>query len=412
MFDRQFLTPLRAAAAVDGAVAPRPASRLFTEARASQVVEPLIKPPSALELELQPGPEHELGSAPEHEPGSGSEGGALPDDGDRRRGRPTRSRNGAAASSEQAIGIDDGTAAADLTAAADAILAADGVAAAEPAAAEPAAAEPVAGPETVPDLTGYGAYGNVPAAGLGMSRDELVSRYAHLVKYVVGRLGVSVPGLFDHEDAMQAGVLGLLRAIDAYKPEAAASFESYAILRIRGSILDAVRSLDTVGRAGREAARAIQGAIRDLQHELGRSPTESEIAARLGLPVARYRERLQAASVVTISLDEHDSRDSDDDSTMLADNAPDPNAVDPADEAARRDSIASLIQEIGRLGQRSRMVLALYYQDEMTFREIGQVLGVTESRVCQIHTEAILVLRGRLVDSDVAARLGRRRARR
>ena len=84
-----------------------------------------------------------------------------------------------------------------------------------------------------------------------LSRDELVGRYLHLVKYVVGRLGVSVPGLFDHEDAMQAGVLGLLRAIDGYRPEAAASFESYAILRIRGSILDAVRALDTVGRAGR-----------------------------------------------------------------------------------------------------------------------------------------------------------------
>ena len=261
------------------------------------------------------------------------------------------------------------------------------------------------------DLSGYGAYGNTPGPGLGLSRDELVARYAHLVKYVVGRLGVSVPGLFDHEDAMQAGVLGLLRAIDAYKPEAAASFESYAILRIRGAILDAVRSLDSVGRAGREAARAIQGAIRDLQHELGRSPTESEIAARLNMPVARYRERLQAASVVTISLDDHDARDSDDDSNMLADNAPDPNAVDPAEEVARKDSIASLVQEIGRLGERPRMVLALYYQDEMTFKEIGQVLGVTESRVCQIHTEAILVLRGRLVDPDVAARLGRRRAR-
>ena len=280
--------------------------------------------------------------------------------------------------------------------------------AAEPAAAEPVPADVVG---AAADLTGYGAYGNTPGPGLGLSRDELVARYAHLVKYVVGRLGVSVPGLFDHEDAMQAGVLGLLRAIDAYKPEAAASFESYAILRIRGAILDAVRSLDTVGRAGREAARAIQGAIRDLQHELGRSPTESEIASRLGMPVARYRERLQAASVVTVSLDEHDVRESDDESTMLADNAPDPNAVDPAEEASRRDAIASLVQEIGRLSQRSRMVLALYYQDEMTFKEIGQVLGVTESRVCQIHTEAILSLRSRLVDADVAARLGRRRVR-
>jgi RNA polymerase sigma factor for flagellar operon FliA len=283
---------------------------------------------------------------------------------------------------------------ADLEAAADALLA--------------DAPAPVA---DAPDLTGYGAYGSLPGPNAGLSRDQLVSKYAHLVKYVVGRLGVSVPGLFDHEDAMQAGVLGLLRAIDAYRPEAAASFESYAILRIRGSILDAVRSLDTVGRAGREAARAIQGAIRDLQHELGRSPTETEIAARLNLPITRYRERLQAASVVTISLDEHDARDNDDESNILADNAPDPTAVDPAEEASRRDAIAGMIHEIGRLAQRPRMVLALYYQDEMTFKEIGQVLGVTESRVCQIHTEAILALRTRLVDADVVARLGRRRVR-
>ena len=401
MFDRQFLPPLRASAAVDGAVAPRPASRLFAETRAGKVVEPLVKPPGAPELGLGSGSD-DFGPGPE---------GAAPDDGRGSRGHSAASRDDAGTASEELMGMEGGLAGAptddaaiDGAAEIDASGAPDGAA---PGAATAAAAET----ETATDLTGYGAYGNLPAPGLGLSRDELVSRYAHLVKYVVGRLGVSVPGLFDHEDAMQAGVLGLLRAIDAYKPEAAASFESYAILRIRGSILDAVRSLDTVGRAGREAARAIQGAIRDLQHELGRSPTESEIAARLGLPLARYRERLQAASVVTVSLDEHDARDSDDDSTMLADNAPDPNAVDPAEEAARRDAIASLVQEIGRLGQRSRMVLALYYQDEMTFKEIGQVLGVTESRVCQIHTEAILALRGRLVDSDVAARLGRRRAR-
>jgi RNA polymerase sigma factor for flagellar operon FliA len=253
--------------------------------------------------------------------------------------------------------------------------------------------------------------GPEPSAAVGQSRDEFVQRYAHLVKYVVGRLGVCVPGLFDHEDAMQAGLLGLLRAIDAYKPEAAASFESYAILRIRGSILDAVRSLDTVGRAGREAARAIQGAVRDLQNELGRSPTESEIADRLGLTLVRYRERLQAASIVTVSLDEHDSRDNDDESDNPAANAPDPNAVDPAEEAARRDAIASLVQEVGRLSPRSRMVVAMYYQDEMTFKEIGQVLSLTESRVCQIHTEAISALRSRILDPDMAVSLGRRKAR-
>ena len=381
MFDRQFLPPLHAATPIDGSVAARSMPSIFADSRTGQLIDPLVK----------------SSGVPDGEPGSHVDGGP-PD-------APPSDPHDSVVDEVAATAQDGQMVNLDLQVA---IL--DDVTASVEAVELPVEVALEAAPEA-PDLRGYTAYGNIPTPGLGLSRDELVTRYAHLVKYVVGRLGVSVPGLFDHEDAMQAGVLGLLRAIDAYKPEAAASFESYAILRIRGSILDAVRSLDTVGRAGREAARAIQGAIRDLQHEQGRSPTESEIAARLNMSVARYRERLRAASVVTISLDEHDSRDGDDDSVMLADQAPDPNAVDPADEAARRDAIAGLIAEIGRLNERPRMVLALYYQDEMTFKEIGQVLGVTESRVCQIHTEAILALRSRLVDSDVAARLGRRRAR-
>ncbi len=262
-----------------------------------------------------------------------------------------------------------------------------------------------------PQSPALAAYGSIAAAPAPLDRDSLVARYAHLVKYVVGRLGVSIAGVFDHEDAMQAGVVGLLRAIDAYRPDSVASFESYAIVRIRGSILDAVRSLDSIGRAGREAGRAIGGAIRDLQSDLGRTPTEREVADRLGVTVERYRDRLQAASTVTVSLDESDSRDGSDDHPILADTARDPNAIDPADEATRKDDLVSLAKEIGRLGERQQTVLGLYYQDEMTFKEIGQVLGVTESRVCQIHTETILTLRGRLVDPDVAARLGRRRVR-
>jgi RNA polymerase sigma factor FliA len=398
MFDRQFYPRLLASAPVEGSVAVRPASRLLAGPQSSPVLEPLVK---------EPLPERGAVSDGNGPPPGGRNRRPAVDDRagtSRREAGPSVEVDGSFATGE-AASVDVATA--DETVSEGAVAIVD----AAPGESEVEAAPPAAAEDL--DLSGYGVYGTpaAPAAGLGMSRDELVSRYAHLVKYVVGRLGVSVPGLFDHEDAMQAGVVGLLRAIDAYRPESAASFESYAILRIRGSILDAVRSLDTVGRAGREAARAIQGAIRDLQHELGRSPTESEIAARLGLPVTRYRERLQAASVVTVSLDEHDARDEDDESAILADSAADPNAVDPAEEAARRDSIASLVQEIGRLSERSRMVLSLYYQDEMTFKEIGQVLGVTESRVCQIHTEAILALRNRLVDPDVVARLGRRRVR-
>ena len=228
------------------------------------------------------------------------------------------------------------------------------------------------------------------------TRDDLVERYGHLIKYVVGRLGVSVSGVFDHEDAMQAGAIGLLQAIDGYRPEAAASFESYALVRIRGSILDGVRALDMVGRAGREAARAIQGAMRDLHEELGRPAGDGELANRLGMTVERYHERLAAASVVTVSLDEVDGRNGDDDSSTLGDMVVDDKALAPLAVVEDHDQVDRLAAAIGGLDERQRMVLGLYYQDELTLREIGEVLGVTESRVCQIRSAAILTLRGRL----------------
>ena len=257
-----------------------------------------------------------------------------------------------------------------------------------------------------------GVGGSWPTADAVAARELLVEKYAHLVKYVVGRLGVSVPGVFDREDAMQAGTIGLLRAIDGYRADSAASFESYAIVRIRGAILDAIRTLDGVGRAGREAGRAIAKTIHDLEIELGRSPEESEVAARLGVSVDRYREQLAAASMITVSLDEPDPRSDDDESGGYADSAMDHAAVDPGEEAARRDSVQVLAREIARLPDRTKLVLALYYQDELTFREVGEVLGVTESRVCQIHTEAILTLRNRMVEPDLLARFPRRRVRR
>jgi RNA polymerase sigma factor FliA len=258
-----------------------------------------------------------------------------------------------------------------------------------------------------------GVGGTWPPGEAAAARELLVEKYAHLVKYVVGRLAVSVPGVFDREDALQAGTIGLLRAIDGYKADSAASFESYAIVRIRGAILDAVRTLDGVGRAGREAGRAIGRTIHDLEIELGRSPEEPEVAARMGVSVDRYREQLAAASMITVSLDEPDPRSDDDESGGgYAETAMDHGAVDPGEEVARRDSVAVLAREISRLPDRPKLVLALYYQDELTFREIGEVLGVTESRVCQIHTEAILTLRNRMVEPDLLARFPRRRVRR
>jgi RNA polymerase sigma factor FliA len=260
---------------------------------------------------------------------------------------------------------------------------------------------PVAAGRSGPDLPPAGRSGEAPRPVVawhpdGLTRDEVVERYGHLIKYVVGRLGVSVSGVFDHEDAMQAGAIGLLQAIDNYRPDAAASFESYALVRIRGAILDAVRALDSVGRAGREAARAIQAAMRDLHEELGRPAEEGEVAERLGITVERYHERLAASSVVTVSLDETESRGRDEESATLGDLVVDERAPDPLATAEDRDQVERLAAAISTLEERQRLVLGLYYQDELTLREIGEVLGVTESRVCQIRSAAILALRGRL----------------
>lgn len=253
-----------------------------------------------------------------------------------------------------------------------------------------------------------GSRGHIRTADGVVDREALIARYGHLVKYVVGRLGAVVPGVFDHEDAMQVGAIGLLRAIDAYRPEAEASFESYAIVRIRGAILDAVRALDVVGRAGREAARSIATAMASLQVELGRGPTEEEVAVRLGLTVEQYRDRLTRASLTTISLDALDGHEDEDGGPLEA--AVDLEAPDPEERALRRSEVEALAQAIERLPERQRTILGLYYQDGLTFREIGSLLGVTESRICQIHTEAILALRTQLLGPEAAAI--RRRSRR
>ncbi len=244
----------------------------------------------------------------------------------------------------------------------------------------------------------------------GTPREVLIERYAHLVKYVVGRLGATVTGVFDRDDALQVGTLGLLDAIDRYSPASAASFESYAITRIRGSVLDAVRSLDVVGRAGREAGRAIADAIRDLTVELDRMPEDTEVAGRLGISLARYRDRLRTASVVTVSLSEQRQRD-EEEGADLAERVADPAAVDPEAAAVTADLVVSLAAEIRTLVPRQQLVLSLYYSDGLTFREIGEVLGVAESRVCQIHTEIVLALRGRLLDPDSVRRIGKRGGR-
>jgi RNA polymerase sigma factor FliA len=238
------------------------------------------------------------------------------------------------------------------------------------------------------------------------TREELIKRYAPLVKYVVGRLGAVVPGVFDHQDAMQAGSIGLLQAIDNYRPDGGASFESYAFQRIRGAILDAVREVDSLGRAAREQARSIERAMSELEVELGRPADEAQIANRLGLTIERYRRQLETVNVVTIPIEELEPRGEDE--PAVGESLVDSEAIDPAEAAVAGDTVRELGRHVGTLPERQQMVLSLYYREGLTFREIGELLSVTESRACQIHAEAVLRLRSRLVDPATFERLRRR----
>jgi RNA polymerase sigma factor FliA len=237
-------------------------------------------------------------------------------------------------------------------------------------------------------------------------RDLLLVRHRHLVRYVVGRLGVTVAGVFDDDDAMQAGMLGLLAARDAYRPDRGASFETYAILRIRGAILDAIRALDPIGRSSRDAARVIADADGVLRETLGREPSIGEVAERLEMTVTRCVELRRLGSVTVVSLEADRSDSAHDRPAGLGDTIADPQAIDPMERAIQSDELAILVREVAGLGDRNRQVIALYYRDELTFREIARVLGVSESRACQIHRSALAGLRERLTTRGGSVRAG------
>lgn len=221
-------------------------------------------------------------------------------------------------------------------------------------------------------------------------REQLLLEYARLVKYVVGRLGAGSGGAFDHADAMSVGTIGLIGAIDTWRHDAGSSFESYAITRIRGAIIDAIRSIDPIGRAARDGGRRIDRAVAEIETTIGRTPSEEEIAVAIDCSVEEYRRMLQLAHVATVSI-EGDSEDPEDEGVgaRLAD----PDAEDPMARLLAIDEREEIARAIGELPERQAQVVALYYVEELTFREIGEVIGVTESRACQIHAEAIRALR-------------------
>ena len=242
------------------------------------------------------------------------------------------------------------------------------------------------------------------------SRDRLILTYAPLVKYVAGRLGSGLPAHVDENDLVSYGLLGLIGAIERFDPSRDIKFETYAITRIKGSIIDELRAMDWVPRSVRSRARDIERAIGELERKLHRAPTDEEIAEKLGVTTDDLNESLSEIGRSSIAaLDElwTISSGAGGDQVALIDTIEDTTGPEPQSELAQTELKEALGEAIARLPEREKLVVTLYYYEELTLREIGEVLGVTESRVSQLHTKAILRLKARLAGSAAREPLGR-----
>jgi RNA polymerase sigma factor FliA len=235
-------------------------------------------------------------------------------------------------------------------------------------------------------------------AGDEWARERLVVAYSPIVKYVAGRLASGLPTHVDEADLISYGLGGLISAIERFEPDREIKFETYAIPRIKGAIIDELRALDWVPRSVRARARDIERANVKLEHRFHRAPTDEEMAADLEITTEDFHDALiQISSSTIAALDElWTVSDTSGDQVSLLDTLQDPEAPDPAkvmDESELRDRVADAI---ARLPEREMLVIALYYYENLTLREIGEVLGVTESRISQLHTKAVLRLKSRL----------------
>jgi RNA polymerase sigma factor for flagellar operon FliA len=233
--------------------------------------------------------------------------------------------------------------------------------------------------------------------GTREARERLILHYAPLVKFVAGRVAAGLPQNIEQSDLVSYGIFGLIDAIDKFDPARGYKFETYAISRIKGAIIDELRSIDWVPRSVRAKARAIERAYSKLENELRRSPEDREVAAELGMSEEELATILSQISFVGIvALDELLSASADRSSGATVGDTIADRAHDPVEAFESEEMRHVLADAIGRMPDRERLVLTLYYYEGLTLAEIGAVLGVTESRVCQIHTKAIFQLRGRL----------------
>lgn len=234
-------------------------------------------------------------------------------------------------------------------------------------------------------------------------RDKLIVQYIYLARYVVGRIKVNLPPTFSFEDIVSFGIEGLIDAIEKYHPSKGAKFESYALMRIRGSIIDKIRSSDWLPRTLRRKIKEVKIATERLKQQIGRAPTTKEIAEVMGMSEEKIVE-IMSGDVSVNSI--YDKKGAGEDSVEIIDTIEDENSNRPEEEIERVDAKKELEQALKKLPERERTLLVFYYHENMTLKEIGEAINVSESRVCQLHAQAIMKLRN-ILSSNRSERLNK-----
>ena len=235
------------------------------------------------------------------------------------------------------------------------------------------------------------------AQSASAKRESQLMDYLPLVKYIAGRIAIGLPKSVELDDLINAGVVGLIEAYNNFDSSKGVKFESYASMRIRGAILDELRSIDWAPRSTRAKSREIERAISGLENRLGRSPNEEEIAENLDISLGELFKLLDDVSSTTLlSLDELTYGSDDDKPVPLVDTLRSPDRSDALTDLEREEMRNLLVDAIGLLSDQERLVIALYYYEELTLKEIGEVMDLSESRVSQIHTKSVLSLRAKL----------------
>ena len=233
------------------------------------------------------------------------------------------------------------------------------------------------------------------------ARDALILNYSPLVKYVAGRVAVGLPANIEQADLISYGIFGLIDAIDKYDQSRGIKFETYAISRIRGAIIDELRAIDWVPRSVRFKAREVEKAYQALENKLKRPPSDAEIAGEMGITVDELNHiYTQLSTVSMVALDELMSVDGGQgDKLALVDTIEDTRTASPMEAFESEEMKSILAEAINRLPEREKIVVTLYYFEGLTLAQIGEVLGVTESRICQMHTKAVLGLKGKISEA-------------